>query len=127
MPPIRSVYRFSAGVEILTGIGIVAVPSLIMEALFNTALAHPLIAIARLYGLALVGLGLACWERNNQIDPAFNAKIGICLYNITAGLLLFNYGLKSVAPGQVLIIGGGFHFILGMILLTDLGKLKFRS
>src|SRR5262249_36883990 len=57
----RIVLVFAAVAEIVTGLALLIVPSLVGQLLLNEELADIAIPVARVTGLALIGLGLACW------------------------------------------------------------------
>jgi len=57
----RIVLVFAAVAEIVTGLALLIVPSLVGQLLLNEELADITIPVARVTGLALIGLGLACW------------------------------------------------------------------
>ena len=57
----RIVLVFAAIAEIVTGLALLIVPSLVGQLLLNEELADIAIPVARVTGLALIGLGLACW------------------------------------------------------------------
>jgi hypothetical protein len=53
---------FAAVGEAVTGLALMIVPSLVGELLFGEALTGVAISTARVAGIALVALGLACWR-----------------------------------------------------------------
>jgi len=52
---------FAAVAEILTGLALAVTPSLVGWLLLGQELAGVATAVARVAGIALIGLGVACW------------------------------------------------------------------
>lgn len=127
MASIRSVYNFSAGLEIVSGVGIIAIPKISMDSLFSTSFSDPISAIARLYGFALFGLGIACLEQHTDRLTVTHTRQGLCVYNITAALVLINAGAGGTANTLLLIPAGILHLILGIIMAIHLFKATYKS
>ena len=53
--------NFAAVVEVLTGLAMLIVPSLVGQLLFGQQLAGVAIPVARVTGIALIALGIVCW------------------------------------------------------------------
>ncbi len=109
-----TVLRLSAAIEVATGAALIAVPELVAQLLLGTGLSSAGIAVARLTGIALLCLGLACWpDAEDAGKPALRA--------------LFAYNLLAAVYLAYLRVGGGFvsyllwpacalHFVLGFLL-----------
>jgi hypothetical protein len=52
---------FAAVAEAATGSGLLIVPSLVVQLLLGEQLTGVAIPVARVAGIALIGLGIACW------------------------------------------------------------------
>ena len=61
MPRVKSVLALAAVGEIATGVTLLLAPSLVGQWLFATDLVGIAATIARVTGIALIGLGVACW------------------------------------------------------------------
>ena len=59
----------AAVAEVVTGMALIVVPSLVGRLLFGTDLSGVSIPVARVTGIALIGLGTACWP-GPASDPA---------------------------------------------------------
>ena len=57
----KKVLIFAAVAEAATGMALLIVPSLIGQLLLGEHLIGIAIAVARVAGIALIGLGVACW------------------------------------------------------------------
>lgn len=80
----------TAVIEVGTGLGMVALPVLVAELLLGVSLTTPLESVmARVCGVALLALGVACWlARNNGQSPAARGLAG--------GMLLYDVGAVAV-------------------------------
>jgi hypothetical protein len=87
----KTLLRISATIEALTGIALIAAPDLLGKLLLGVGFYPSGIAIARLAGIALLCLAIACWTATTQAVRALFA------YNLLAGLYL-----------GYLRVGGGF-------------------
>jgi hypothetical protein len=92
---IRRLEMLSAAIEAATGLGLIAVPNLVARLLLGADLADSGIAVARLTGIALVCLALACWPSGTEATPP-------------AGRALFTYNLLAALYLGYLRVGGGF-------------------
>ena|SRR5271165_5459921 len=109
-----TVLRLSAAIEVATGAALIAVPGLVAHLLLGAGLSDAGIAVARLTGIALLCLGLACWP---GADHASNAAIrALFAYNLLAGIYL---GYLRVGGGFVSYLlwpACGLHLALGLLL-----------
>ncbi|MGB8771477.1 MAG: hypothetical protein WCC92_17825 [Candidatus Korobacteraceae bacterium] len=87
--------RLSAAIESATGVALIAVPDAVARLLLGTGLDGSGIAVARLAGLGLLSLGLACWPRGEEATA--QAIRALFTYNLLAALYL-----------GYLRVGGGF-------------------
>jgi hypothetical protein len=87
--------RLSAAIEAATGVALIAVPGLVARVLLGAGLSGSGIAVARLTGIALLSLGLAC--RPGRDDVSGRALLALFTYNLLAAFYL-----------GYLRVGGGF-------------------
>jgi hypothetical protein len=57
----KNALAFAAVAEAATGLGLLIVPSLVVQLLLGEQLTGVAIPVARVAGVALMGLGIACW------------------------------------------------------------------
>lgn len=93
----------AAVAEVATGLALLIVPTLVGELLLGEALAGAALTVARVAGLALVGLGLACWPGPPQLGMlTYGAAIALYLAWVqisggSAGVLLWPAVVLHVA------------------------------
>jgi hypothetical protein len=80
-----------AAIEAGTGLALVMIPQVVSDLLLGTDLTSSGIAVARVAGIALISLGLACWMSRRD---AVGALAAILTYNVlvTAYLMLLALG-----------------------------------
>ena len=117
-------FRFSAGFEILGGIFALVLPIKFCSLLFGYTLVTELVGIARLFALAIIALGWACWEVSSHA-PMQNPRRSLCYYNIAVGLLLASIGVSQDLTGVLLWPGVFIHLAIGILLLPGLRKQRF--
>jgi len=90
----------AAGVELLTGAALILVPVVVVRALLGGELTGAGIGVARICGLAMLALGIACWP---MPQPALTALRALLIYNILitpylAWVLVRGATAKGLAP-----------------------------
>lgn len=102
------VLRFAAVAEVVTGLALLAVPSLVGQLLLGQHLAGVAIPVARVTGIALVALGIACW-------PA-GPPIGMFAYGSAVALYFAYLGLTGEFAGVLLWPAAAVHAFLSILL-----------
>jgi hypothetical protein len=95
--------------ETATGVALLIVPSLVAQLLFGAELAGIAITIARVAGIALIGLGVACWP-----GPP---RIGLMTYSAVAALYLAYVGVAGGPAGILLWPAVVLHLIVAALLV----------
>ena len=108
-------YRFAAVIELVTGASLLVLPTLAMQLLFRSPPSAAGEQLTQLYGLALIGLGVACW--GNPCPAA--AKRGLLIYNCTASILLFALAVRDLSGGVAVWLGTGIHLTLSVLMIRD--------
>ena len=121
MPPRRSLYRSATAIELVTGITLLCLPAVMIQLLFQTDANGAELHLAQLYGLALVGLGVAC---ASEPCPR-SAQRGLLIYNSFAAVLLFALISKTISGGFVVLAAACLHLVLGTLMIID--QLQARS
>ena len=85
---------FAAVAEAATGLALLIVPSLVGQLLFGVEFTGVTIPVARVAGIALIGLGIACWP-----GPPL---VGMLIYSATVALYLAYVGIADGLTGAFL-------------------------
>jgi len=104
----KSVLVFAAVVEVVTGLALLIVPSLVGQLLLGEELADVAIPVARVTGIALIALGIACWP-----GPAV---AGMVAYSIVVTLYLAYLGFAGDFVGALLWPAVLLHAALTILL-----------
>lgn len=102
--------RFAAVAEAATGLALLVVPSLVGRLLFGEELAGVAIPVARVLGIALVALGVACWPGTS--------RLGMLTYGAGVTLYLAWLGFAGGFSGPLLWPAVVVHAILTVVLAT---------
>lgn len=92
----------TAILESATGLGLLASPALLATLLLGGGLDTPAaLTVARVAGVALLAIGLACWlARSDGASRAARGLVtGLLLYNLGAGALFAQAGLALQPAG----------------------------
>jgi hypothetical protein len=112
---LSKVLGLAAVAEATTGLALLVVPSLVGQLLLGQQLAGVAIPVARVTGIALIALGIACWPATPLVGM-FAYSSGMTLYlaylgfvGEFAGLLLWPaavvHALLSILLGRALLAG----------------------
>ena len=99
---------FAAVAEAATGLALLVVPSLVGQLLLGTGLAGVSILIARVAGIALIALGIACL-------PGL-ALAGMLTYSALATVYLAYIGILGEWVGPLLWPAVVIHAVLALLL-----------
>lgn len=103
---------FAAVAEAATGLALLIAPSLVGRLLLGEELTGIAIPVARVTGIALIALGIACWP-----GPPL---AGMLVYTALVMLYLAYVGLGGEWAGPLLWPAVAVHAVLAMLLLRDL-------
>jgi hypothetical protein len=95
--------------EAATGVALLMVPSLVGQLLFGAELTGVAMTVARVAGIALIALGVACWPGT--------PLVGMLTYNAAVTLYLAYLGLAGGVTGILLWPAVVLHLILTGLLL----------
>ena len=76
--------------------------------LFGAEISGAGVIMSRLAGIALIGLGVACWPGNSAVQPLY----GMLTYSTLAMLYLIRIGIRGEAVGLLLWPAVVVHAIL---------------
>ena len=115
----KKVLVLAAVSEAATGLALLIVPSLVGRLLLGEALAGVAIPVARVLGIALVALGVACFS-GGEADQGLS---GMLTYSLLATLYLVCLGLGGEWVGSLLWLAAAIHaaltFFLAVAWLKD--------
>ena len=94
--------------EAATGLALLILPSLVVRLLFGAELTGVSIPVARVLGIALIGLGVACWP-----GPAL---LGMLTYGALVMLYLLYLGIRGEWVGPLLWPAVVLHAVLTLLL-----------
>jgi hypothetical protein len=99
--------------EAATGAALIVVPSLVVRLLLGGELSGVALPIARVAGMALLSLGLACWP-GKAMAPA--APCGMITYGLLATVYLACLGIRGQWVGVLLWPAVLVHAVLTLLL-----------
>jgi hypothetical protein len=105
----KNALTFAAVGEAATGLALLVVPSLIAKLLLGTELTGVSIPIARVAGIALIALGVACW-------PGRTAFCGMLTYGALATVYLGYIAIRGEWVGPLLWPAVVIHAVLTFLL-----------
>jgi len=106
----KTALTFAAVAEAATGLALLVAPSLVGQLLLRDQLVGVAIPVARVAGIALIGLGVACWP-----GPPL---VGMLIYSGAVTLYLAYLGFAESLAGVLLWPAVALHAILtGLIAL----------
>jgi len=105
----KNVLIFTAFVEVGAGLALLIVPSLVGHALLGEQLTGVAIPVARLTGIALIALGIACWP-----GPPL---VGMLTYSALVMLYLAYLGFAGGLTGILLWPAVALHVALSILLV----------
>jgi hypothetical protein len=104
----KKVLNFAAIGEAATGLALLIVPSLVGQLLLGEELTGGAIPVARVAGIALVALGIACWP-----GPPL---VGMWTYSAVVTLYLAYVGFAGGLAGILLWPAVALHLVLSILL-----------
>jgi hypothetical protein len=105
----KKLLTFAAIAEAATGLALLVVPSLVGRLLLGEELTSVAIPVARVLGIALIALGVACW-------PGRTALCGMLTYNALATAFFAYLGIRGHWVGLLLWPAAGLHAVIAILL-----------
>jgi len=106
----KKVLTIAAVAEAAMGVALIVLPSLVVRLLLGSHLAGLASPLARVAGIALLALGVACL-------PSCTALCGMLTYSLLATAYLFYLAVRGEWAGPLLWPVVGLHIILTLLLL----------
>lgn len=112
----KNVLTFAAVGEAATGLALLIVPSLVGQLLLGEGLTGVAVPVARVAGIALIALGIACWP-----GPPL---VGMLTYSAAVTLYLTYLGFAGGLTGVILWPIVVLHVILTALLTRDATRMR---
>jgi hypothetical protein len=109
----------AAVLEAATGVALLLVPSLVGQLLFGAGVTGMALTIARVAGIALIALGVACWPGT--------PRVGMVTYGAAVALYLSYVGITGASTGVLLWPVVILHATLTALLTRSLAMVESRA
>ena len=109
----RVLLSTAATLEAVTGLALIIAPS-IAGFLLGTDISGAALVIARMGGLGLLSLGVACWPRIEGTIPRLRAML---IYNLLATAYLGYLRFSSQSVGKLLLPALAVHAVLAILFI----------
>ena len=106
--PMQKALIFAAVAEVATGLALLIVPSLVGQLLLGEQLIGIAIPVARVAGIALIALGVACWPGS--------PLLGMLIYGAAVALYLAYLGFAGGLAGVLLWPAVALHAVFSILL-----------
>lgn len=114
----KGALALAAIAEAATGLAALADPSLVVGLLFGAPLTSAGVMVGRFAGIALIGLGIACWPDSSGRQPHY----GMLVYGMLATLYLLYVGVVGHGAGVLLWPAVVAHVLIAAMLIIGLRK-----
>ncbi len=104
----------AAALEILTGAGLIAAPSLLARLLFGSEMGGSGDLVGRIAGLVMVCLAAGCWPRAERGSP--QALAPLVALSLLAAIYLLVVGVSGANAGPLLWPAFAAHALLAALL-----------
>jgi len=118
----NKILTLAALAEAGTGLLLLAYPPIVVQLLFGVEVGGIGTVMSRLAGIALIGLGVACWPGNSAVQQLY----GMLTYSTLAMLYLIRIGVRGAPVGPLLWPGVSVHAIL-ILLLAGVSWKQLRA
>lgn len=112
----KNALTFAAIAEVATGLGLLIVPSLVGQLLLGEQLIGIAAPVARVAGIAIIALGIACWP-----GPPL---VGMLIYSALVALYLTYLGFAGGLAGVLLWPAVALHVVLTALLTRDVTRMR---
>jgi hypothetical protein len=112
----KNALTLAAVAEVATRLGLLIVPSLVGQLLLGERFAGVAIPVARVAGIALIALGIACWPGS--------PLVGMLTYSAVVTVYLAYLGFAGGLTGVLLWPAVLVHLILTALLARDVMRMQ---
>lgn len=110
----KKLLTLAAAIEVATGLALIVAPSFVGRLLLSVELIGVSIPVARVAGIGLLSLGLACWPARESPRRALCAML---TYDLLVTLYLLYLGIRGEWVGPLLWPAVVLHAILTVLLM----------
>ena len=123
----NTILLVAAIAEAVTGLIVLAIPSIAVRALFGIEIAGAAIIMSRIAGVALIGMGVACWPGRAPLVRAplsganqgnIQQLYGVLMYSVLVTLYLIRIGIRGAPVGPLLWPAVIVHAVLIILLVV---------
>jgi hypothetical protein len=116
--------KITALLEVPAGLGLIAAPVLVVRLLLGAEISGAALPLARVAGVALLALGIACWlaSYDAQGCGARGVICGMAIYNLGTVLVLGIAGIASQSAGVLLWPAVILHAAMAVWCITTLRR-----
>ena len=112
----KLLFNVSAVAEVLVGVTLLILPAFAIGLFVGDGMGATGIAVSRIFGIALIALGIAAWETEAHKLP-LAPRIGLCIYNLGIAVLLAILGTLGGMYAILLWPVAVLHTLLGSMML----------
>src|SRR5256712_5012820 len=107
--------KLTAIIEAATGLGLIALPAIVVRLLLGAEMSGATIPLGRVAGAALLALGVACWlaRGDTQSRATKGLVVAMLMYNIVATAVLAFAGIGLRLHGVLLWPAVVLHAVMG--------------
>jgi hypothetical protein len=102
--------------EAAAGVILILYPPIVVQLLFGAEIAGVGMAMSRIAGMGLLGLGVACWPGGDAANRE-RAWAGMLTYTMLAALYLVYLGAVRHLAGILLWPAAAAHVVMGILLV----------
>lgn len=113
----RKILAFAAIAEIVTGFVLVIDPATALALLVGQNSFAEGMPLARVFGIALLGLGVACWPGGRRVEKCSASFRAMLLYNALVALYLLYLSATGSWRGQLLGPAVALHALVSVLLV----------
>jgi len=111
---LMKILTFAAAVEVGTGLALMVNPAIVVRLLLGMEISWVGTMLGRCFGIALLGLGVACWPDRESASAAHRAML---IYNVLIALYLACLGTIGHVGGWLLWPGVVLHAVVALLLI----------
>jgi hypothetical protein len=118
---VRILLAVAAAGEVATGVVLLVYPPIVVRLLFGAEIAGAGVAMSRIAGMSLLGLGVACWPGGDAGNRA-RAFPGMLTYTVLVTLYLVYVGAVRHGAGILLWPAALAHVVMAVLLVRSWRK-----